>query len=683
MKATLLLVIHFHQPVGNFDNVIRRIYDKCYKPLLETISKYEKIKLNMHLSGSLLDWFSLNTPEILDEIRKLVKRNQIEVIGGANYEPILSTIPERDRIGQIDLMKRNIKSLFGTSARGAWIPERVWEPHLVSDLARSGIEYIVLDDTHLIYAGIKKEDTYGYYISEDNGNTVAVFPSDKVLRYSIPFREVRESIAYMKKITERKDNVIFTYGDDAEKFGEWPGTHKLVYEYKWLENFFKTLVKNENWLSTKTLSECIEDSPPLGRTYLPTSSYEEMLEWALPVEKEIAFRKIQNELKKENRKDKYLPFIRGGFFRNFFTKYDEANQIHKRMIYVSNLIDRVKKAKQDRKRVEEAEKELYKGQCNCAYWHGVFGGLYLHHLRQALYEHLLKSENMCNDITKTKNVEKHEVMDFDGDSFKEVILQNKDIWLCVKPSLGGGVIEFDVRKKTVNLLNILSRYKERYHDRIPGPFAYDRHRKCMFGDYFLPKNTTIDDFKQVRYKEEGDFLSSPYDFKLENEKENNLFMEKLGKVDGALIKLTKELILKDSTLTACYKITNLSKTKKEFKFGVELPFIMPNANSAQYNFFVNNERGSDFAVNSKAENNNVRNVSLKDTEENLGISLNFRRKCNLWRFPIMTISQFENGYEENYQGSVIFPYWEFSLDGGETLDLEFDFTVDLYEKAKV
>ena len=44
---------------------------------------------------------------------------------------------------------------------------------------------------------------------------------------------------------------------------------------------------------------------------------------------------------------------------------------------------------------EEAGKALdhiWQAQCNCAYWHGVFGGLYLPHLRFGLYRNLIQAQ---------------------------------------------------------------------------------------------------------------------------------------------------------------------------------------------------------------------------------------------------------------------------------------------------
>lgn len=699
MKANLLLVLHFHQPVGNFDSVVKKIYDRCYKPFLETVSQYPQIKLNLHFSGNLLEWFQANTPEILKIIKGLVEKGQVELMGGAIYEPILPVIPERDRIGQIESMRRYIDHLFNTKVKSAWIPERVWEPHLVSSLAKAGVEYVMLDDTHLMYAGIKKEDTYGYYISEDNGSIVRVFPSDKPLRYTIPFSEPDESFEYMKKVSENITGAIFTYGDDVEKFGEWPGTHKLVYEDKWLEKFLRGLSKNSNWLRTLTLSECIRDFAPSGKVYLPTASYEELLEWALPIDSAIAFQKIKDEI--GDKKEKYLPFIRGGFFRNFLAKYYEVNQMHKRMLYVSNLLGQLKEADFPQESLKEANRELYRSQCNCAYWHGLFGGLYLYHLRRTVYEHLLKAEKIYNDMTQNIKKPECEIMDFDADGSNEVILQNKDIWLCAKPAAGGSIVEFDVKRKYFNFLNILTRYREFYHEGIAEKLttekgkqlrlhqksksdkdilrlSYDKYRKAMFVDHFFGKGVNLSNFEKADYIEKGDFINSSYDFKVIKEREvNSLIMERKGSVHGVDVKIVKELLLKDLNLNIVYRITNLGGSESSFHFGTEIPFIMPDADSSRYAYFLDNKRGDAYDIASSGSSDGLSKLEIADEKGEIEISLTFSKEYTLWRFPIMTISQSEKGYEENYQGSVIVPSWHFILGANETFRLEGNLTCDL------
>ena len=71
-------------------------------------------------------------------------------------------------------------------------------------------------------------------------------------------------------------------GDDCEKFGVWPGTYDHVYKNGWLKRFLEALEGAGEWLETTTVSDYIASHAPLGRVYLPTASYAEMMEWALP-----------------------------------------------------------------------------------------------------------------------------------------------------------------------------------------------------------------------------------------------------------------------------------------------------------------------------------------------------------------------------------------------------------------
>ena len=36
---------------------------------------------------------------------------------------------------------------------------------------------------------------------------------------------------------------------------------------------------------------------------------------------------------------------------------------------------------------------LYQGQSNDCYWHGLFGGIYISHMRLATHEHLIAAED--------------------------------------------------------------------------------------------------------------------------------------------------------------------------------------------------------------------------------------------------------------------------------------------------
>ncbi|HOA51374.1 MAG TPA: hypothetical protein PKI05_03905 [Thermogutta sp.] len=233
-RVRLVLLLHDHQPVGNFDHVFQQAYEDSYRPFLEVLKRWEGIRVSLHTSGPLIEWLDSVHPGYLDEIAGLVNQGRIEIIGGPFYEPILAMIPSHDRVGQIRRYTRWLENRLGAKVRGMWVPERVWEQSFTKDIVAAGIEYTVLDDYHFKAAGLRKEQLYGYYLTEDEGRLLAVFPGSERLRYTIPFAEPHVTIEYLREIGEKHPNAVVVFGDDGEKFGTWPDTKKHVYEDRWL-----------------------------------------------------------------------------------------------------------------------------------------------------------------------------------------------------------------------------------------------------------------------------------------------------------------------------------------------------------------------------------------------------------------------------------------------------------------
>lgn len=427
-----LFGVHCHQPVGNFEWVIKKVTEISYKPFLETIGRFPEVKFTLHYSGILYEFFEKHWKEFFDLVGEMVERRQVEILSGGFYEPILPVIPEDDALEQLEMMNEYIEKRFGVKPRGIWLSERVWEPHLPSLLKKAGIEYTIVDEYHFTSCGWRVEDLTFPFITENNGDRICIFPISKTLRYLVPFREIDEVVNYIKGVEG-----CAILADDGEKFGSWPGTYDRVYKERWLERFLERLI-NEG-IETSTFATALDDFPKKGPCYLPPASYEEMTEWCLPTEE----RERVEELKHDENLSK---FIKGGFFRNFFVKYPEANQLHKRMIYVS---ERIK---------DKGKKYLFMGQCNCAYWHGIFGGLYLPHLRSAVYENLIRAEREEN-----LNKKEVEVLDFDADGKIEVILTNENLKMFISPEDGGGIKELDFYPAPFNFMAVLTRRREAYH----------------------------------------------------------------------------------------------------------------------------------------------------------------------------------------------------------------------------
>ena len=282
-QIQLCLVLHNHQPIGNFDGVFESAYQDSYLPFLDVFEPFTDLSISLHSSGPLMQWLQHTHPEYLNRISQLVEAGRIEIIGGAFYEPILTMIPERDRVGQIQEFSQWLKNRVCNDVNGMWIPERVWESCLTKSIADAGISYTILDDYHFRRASVEEEQLSGYFIVEDQGRIVRVFPGSEHLRYLIPFSKPHETIDYCRQWAEKSPGAVLVFGDDGEKFGTWPNTKKHVYEEGWLKDFFQALTDNKDWLSTSTLNQAVATTPPKGKIYLPDASYREMTEWAQPV----------------------------------------------------------------------------------------------------------------------------------------------------------------------------------------------------------------------------------------------------------------------------------------------------------------------------------------------------------------------------------------------------------------
>ena len=152
----LTLVIHAHQPAGNFEHVFEECYKQSYDAFLCLLEKHPGVHVALHYSGPLLLWIEKNHPEYFDRLRQMVASGQVEILGGGFYEPILVSIPEADRLEQLKRLADYIEQHFGKRPIGAWLAERVWEPQLPSTLATAKVAYTLVDDLPFLAAGFEQ-----------------------------------------------------------------------------------------------------------------------------------------------------------------------------------------------------------------------------------------------------------------------------------------------------------------------------------------------------------------------------------------------------------------------------------------------------------------------------------------------------------------------------------------------
>ena len=446
--------LHLHQPVGNFDHVFAQHVEDVYRPLLDRLAGRGFLPAVLHLSGPLLEWLEHHEPAYLDRLGTLAADGRLEILLSGFYEPVLAALPRADRIEQIRWMHEAVQRRFGVDARGLWLTERVWEPELAADLADAGVRYALVDDRHFLATGFERERLHAPFWTESDGRRLALFPIDERLRYLVPFRPPGETVAYLRQLREA-GHAVAVLADDGEKFGGWPGTKEWVYERGWLDQFIGTIagLVESGEVRLSRLDEALAEVPSNGLAYLPTASYNEMEAWSLPPDAALRLARLQRDLGEARIAGPDGALVRGAHWRNFLVKYSESNRMHKKMQALSALCRR-------KGNPAEARRAIGRAQCNDAYWHGVFGGLYLPHLRDAIWRELAFAEGQ---LRRGKGLA-WEVLDFDGDGHQEIWVHSESFSALVSPVRGAAVEEYTVFRSGINYANVLTRRREAYHD---------------------------------------------------------------------------------------------------------------------------------------------------------------------------------------------------------------------------
>lgn len=702
-KINLILGNHNHQPVGNFGFVFDKAYENAYEPFLQALVKKDSLKFNFHYSGPLLDYLEEAHPNHLDTLASLVKEGRVEMISGGYYEPIFASIAERDRLKQISLMNNYIQKRFGMKPNGAWIAERVWEPAFAKTLSLGELKYIIVDDTHLQGSAVNLSD-YGYYTTDDEEHRVSVFPISKMLRYLIPFKSVESVIELLDKLATEDGNRVLVLHDDGEKYGDWPQTYEHVYTNGWLSQFLDAL-EHESWINLTTYSEYMEKHPPLSRVYMPTASYDEMGEWVLPASAQRSLHSLKKEFE-DNGREEEKKFLSGSFWRNFFVKYPESNNMQKRMLYASKAVEQMKTNK------EEAEKHLLMGQCNCPYWHGTFGGIYLNHLRYANYSNIIKA-HLLAESERGKRYLYAEEKDIDLDGKNECIISNNKQTLFFHRE-GGRLYEWDCKFSPINLIDTLGRQEEAYHEAVYKKkeikleedsgemksiherekqfdedtakyLVFDNAPKSMFVDRLLENTPSAEDFMLLRYNDISSFTKSLYNMEVtSNERSASVILSTSSKVKDTEVSIKKRIDTGyGGGMSVSYDITNMKGITFTAVLAIEmnLTLLAPDADDRYYFVLEGGKRTriKDSKMNSIGELSSNSLGLCDEGYKKIAVLFESPSKVTFLRMPNITVSDAVDHLEKAYQNSTVVILKQIELDGMESESLDFTITLDSLE----
>ncbi len=713
-RISLALAIHNHQPVGNFGWVLAEVYEQAYLPMLEALEHHPGVRLSLHYTGPLLGWLRSERPEFVARLRALVERGQVELLGGGWYEPVLASLPERDRIGQLLRMRDELEATFGRRPGGAWLAERVWEPDVPTSLVAAGYRWTILDDAHFRAAAISEEALWGPYTTEDQGRLISVFGTEQGLRYRIPFRDVDEVIAYLRAHATRSGERVGMMGDDGEKFGAWPTTWEHCWgRGRWVDRFFGALDENRGWLTTVTPSGWLADHGPVGRVYIPTGSYAEMGEWALPADEGLQYSAVLHRAQDERRPE--TRWLRGAFWRNFQVKYREINDLHKQMLRTSDKVA----AMPDGPSRQLALDHLYRGQSNDCYWHGLFGGIYLSHMRLATHEHLIAAEDLADATLGTTSAAIRRDLDLDGRD--EILLADAGQVVTLDPDDGGGIGAWDIRAVRHAVGAVMRRRPEAYHETIlreasaiaiaaattadgtgldavtagdgTGPddgdggpasiheivrlkepdlasrLVYDDHERRSGLVHFIAPDARPADLLDGRAAELGDFVDRPFDVVLLETGLVRIRRDgRVETVDGArAVRVDKTVRLggerRAPTLRLEVDVENLSAEALETRLVVETVSTMLGGGGNPSAWWE--AAGRRTAHDGRGASDGVVRLGQGNDYVGLTVATVVEPAADIAWAPIETVSNSEGGFERVYQGSCLVLGWDLRLAPGE------------------
>ena len=635
----LSLVFHNHQPVGQLPWAFDDAWRDSYQPFLDVLEKHPTIEVTLHFTGPLLDWLSAHKPQTIVQIGALVARGQVEILSGGFYEPILAIWPHDDQVAQLQKLNARVAQTFGQTPRGMWLAERVWEPQLAAPIRGANLDYTFVDSTIFQQAGIEESASFSVFqvaaahIEYSNGATndekLCVFPINQPLRHIIPWHAGEESIAYLKGVHERAgDEAIVVFADDGEKFGGWPGTFDYVYTRGWLDTFFTLLEENAAWLQTIAPARYLSTHSPQREVQLPNGSYSEMQDWS------------------------------GGNWRNFLSRYAESRDIYDEVLRVREI---VQKSPND-----QAIDNILQAQSNDPLWHGVFGGLYLRHLRQAIYARATEAQVLIEGNRPFARVKSEE----NGD----MVLENEQVKIGVR-RVGGHIFNWTSKASRHNVMSTLRRRREAYHR---GDTPEDWYPRGALLDHFFGDDATPEGFAQTKFPEQGDFISEEWTVQTKsNKKTASIILRRDGGVWAGEkqqpISIEKTLTLRSGSpeLEIEYSIMNKGDVALDLWWANEWNVAMSGTDLPTRHYHA-----KDYTVqlpfDQIAEFENVSNPIAADSWLQLQAEWQFPQNLKMWHIPIWSASQKEGGeIERTHQSSAFVFHQHLRLKSANEYSISF------------
>ncbi|MDR0526890.1 MAG: DUF1925 domain-containing protein [Spirochaetaceae bacterium] len=344
-KQSVIIGFNHHLSLKAPEKVFKKVYNEQIKPFFQILYDYPQFPLTIHFSGVLLERIEDSYGEFFMLLKDLIKRKQIEFIGGGFYEPALPLLQAPDRIDQIEMLTTYIRKKFNKRINGCWIPDLVWEQSIVNSICRAGLTYSFVNEARFVRAGLKAQDYNLPCVCEEKSKSLTVFPVFSSLNEPIHLRGIQY---VLDKLIEEKKSSPFVRVIFPDFCNETPD---------WLKNFFETLKQYEDKIKFSLPGAEMRESERLARVYFSDSMW-----------------------------------------KNCLIEHPESTYVYSKMFKIKSMITNIKNDKEKRESIKE---ELLKAQDYSLFCYddieGKIPGIYNVSLRNAAWNALLQAERMARN----------------------------------------------------------------------------------------------------------------------------------------------------------------------------------------------------------------------------------------------------------------------------------------------
>jgi alpha-amylase len=378
------------------------------------------------------------------------------------------------------------------------------------------------------------------------------------------------------------------------------------------------------------------------------------------------------------------------------------------MIHISEKVAAIK----DPAKKQRAQKALFQGQCNCAYWHGLFGGLYLNYLRDALTRNLLEAENIADEANLGAGILEAETWDFESRNSTDMLLANDHFNAVVSPIHGGALSMVDLRKFNHAITNVMARRPEAYHeavrnlpqqgqgddevvsihdivaakeDGLADYLIFDPADRLCFQDHFLPFDVNIERFRRISHLPYNDFIDSAYNLHtaVVDKDKASVTCDRTGYVwideEHRQLTIEKTYSLKRNRpkLEVAYTFTAGDKPI-HVNWACESNLTLLTKDAKDRILTVGDEKR---LLDTIEAFDSGSKFALTDGWQGFTLEVTMDHKAGLWTFPIETVNQSEGGYERTYQGSSFTQVVGLNLEPGQSTTIHIAWEIITEENA--